>query len=84
MKRSIAALALATALSACANVGDTSPSYLGMMTGGLEPASADQAGAADLPKAIKHVNSNRVLGAMAFQKVTGADVDPTSLVARKP
>jgi len=29
---------------------------------------------------LRHVNTNRVLGAMAYQKVTGRSVDPARLI----
>ncbi|MEQ1715859.1 MAG: hypothetical protein ABL907_07730 [Hyphomicrobium sp.] len=84
MQRVLATLAAAIALSACANVEST-PSYLGMATG-----SIDAQGAAPVtgkqkqpPHAVQHVTSNRVLGAMAFQKVTGAEVDPSRLVGQR-
>jgi hypothetical protein len=66
-------------LSACANVIDQ-PSYLGMATSSIDAANAQPASTpASTPEAIRHVSSNRVLGAMAFKKVTGADVDPRTL-----
>jgi len=47
------------------------------MTGVMELQDADKTG--PMPPAVKHMTSNRVLGAMAFKKVTGADVDPSRL-----
>jgi hypothetical protein len=38
-----------------------------------EPVSGQQS------EALRHVQSNKVLGAMAFQRVTGRTVDPSSL-----
>ncbi len=85
MTRLMAAILSALALSACANVIEQ-PSYLGMATGSIEAANAHPAATpATTPEAIRHVSSNKVLGAMAFKKVTGADVDPRTLAgARQP
>lgn len=82
MTRVLAALAAAIALSACANAIDSTPSYLGMATGSVDAGdheAAPRAKPMPAPAAIRHVSSNRVLGAMAFQKVTGAEVDPRTL-----
>lgn len=78
MGRVVAAFVLASALSACANVIEQ-PSYLGMATSSIDTARANAAVPAQTPEAIRHVSSNRVLGALAFQKVTGAEVDPRTL-----
>lgn len=79
MTRVLAAIGLTLALSACANVIEQ-PSYLGMATSSIDTgASAHAAIPAATPEAIRHVSSNKVLGAMAFKKVTGADVDPRTL-----
>lgn len=81
MKRVILAASLAVALQACAPVGDTAPSYLGMLSADGESGDADtratQKGET-LPE-LRHVGSNKVLGAMAFQKTTGRAVDPSRL-----
>lgn len=84
MVRVLAALAATVTLSACANAIDT-PSYLGMPTGSIDTGSAASASAATpkAPDVIRHVSSNRVLGAIAFQKVTGAEVDPRTLAGSK-
>lgn len=87
MARLIAIIAAAVALSGCANVADTSPSYLGMHAGAAasERTQGDtKSPSRAAPAAVKHVSSNRVLGAMAFQKVTGAEVAPERLVNRAP
>jgi hypothetical protein len=78
MERGFVTLAAALALAGCANVVDTGPSFLGMTTESETSGVSDTRGAP--PQAVQHVTSNRVLGAMAFQKVTGAKVDPTRLV----
>jgi len=56
------------------------PSYLGAF---LPEADDEQTAPGpsthEPPAAIKHVTSNRVLGAMAFEKVTRQKVDPARL-----
>ena len=85
MTRVLAACALATALSACANVVEQ-PSYLGMTTNSIDAGPNTSARQDTVPpEAIRHISSNRVLGALAFKKVTGADVDPRTLAgSRQP
>lgn len=62
----------------CADISEK-PSYLGAFL----PDSGDEQTAPpparEPPAAIRHVTSNRVLGAMAFEKVTRQKVDPTRL-----
>lgn len=84
MTRVLAAVVAASMLSACANAVDA-PSYLGMPTGSIEGSGRTEASAPapKTPDVIRHVSSNRVLGAIAFQKVTGAEVDPRTLAGRK-
>lgn len=65
----------------CAQETLPSPSFLGMSEVAAEERS-DAAG--NVEPALRHINSNRVLGAMAFQKVTGRSVDPQSLVGSGP
>ena len=68
------------ALAGCAQEG-VRPSYLGLSdmaeSGELKQRSP---GSAEIPEELRHVQSNRVLGAMAFQRITGRTVDPDSLV----
>lgn len=64
-------------LGACANVGEPSPSYLGF--GSAFADETDEAPVAQPSTAMRRVKSNKVLGAMAFQKVTGRPVDPSRL-----
>jgi hypothetical protein len=83
--RSLAAAGF-LALAGCAQDSGSHPAYLGLsdLTGiGLaaSPAPAD-ADANETSEALRHVQSNKVLGAMAFQKVTGQTVDPDSLIGR--
>lgn len=65
------------AFAGCANTVDSTPSYLG-----FAPTTADAASLPAEPPAdgVRHVSSNKVLGAMAFQKVTGRPVDPRRLI----
>jgi hypothetical protein len=73
------------ALAGCAQEGDSRPSYLGLSdlaAGGARAATEPEA--ANTPsEALRHVQSNKVLGAMAFQKVTGRTIDPDSLIGRE-
>lgn len=80
MKRFFLIASLGVTLQACARVADTAPSFLGM------PAAAEMSDDAEDARAaqgqspeLRHIASNKVLGAMAFQKVTGRTVDPTRL-----
>ncbi len=81
MKRVLAATAAALLLTACANI-EGAPSYLGMATSSIA-SQGDTAGDSHPPEAVRHVTSNKVLGALAFQKVTGAKIDPTTLVGHR-
>ena len=88
MKRVIVIACLAASLQACARA-DTGPSFLGMATAGADgmtpvgdEAAKGTAAPGDQPNIrpeLRHVGSNKVLGAMAFQKVTGRAVDPSRL-----
>jgi hypothetical protein len=71
------------ALAGCAQDGPH-PSYLGLSDLAGPSAAADRqlAEGDDVAEALRHIQSNKVLGAMAFQKVTGQDVDPDSLNRR--
>ena len=73
----VALAGLGLTLQGCADSMDPSPSYLG-----FSPSEVDDAPAKPSPKpskSAKHVSSNKVLGAMAFQKTTGRTVDPGRL-----
>lgn len=77
MVRQILAAAGFIALAGCAQNNALGPSYSGLSD------LADQAGSeAPTDDALRHVQSNKILGAMAFQKVTGRAVDPGSLAGR--
>lgn len=69
----------ASTLAGCANVTSPQMSHLGFAQSDAAEPTAEPS-SADTPDAIRHVDSNRVLGAMAFQKVTRAKVDPQALV----
>ncbi len=78
IRLAILAVAVAT-LAGCAKDPTQGISYVGLSD--VEAAEAPEADAdlAAMPKAVRHIQSNKVLGAMAFQKVTGQTVDPTRL-----
>jgi len=78
MKRALLVACLAMTLQACARDGDSSPSFLGAAL--LNEEDASQATPSPDPDPIlRHVGSNKVLGAMAYQKVTGRTIDPSRL-----
>jgi hypothetical protein len=77
MKRVIAVVLTSLTLGACANVGESGPSYLGL--GSAFADETEETPVAAPSTAMNRVKSNKVLGAMAFQKVTGRPVDPSRL-----
>jgi hypothetical protein len=81
--RSVAAAGF-LALAGCAQDGGPHPAYLGLsdLAGNDASASPTSAPADETSEALRHIQSNKVLGAMAFQKVTGQTVDPDSLIGR--
>jgi len=72
-------LASFLALAGCAHDGATRPSYIGLVD--LTPGDANaQTFTTEPPSdATRYVQSNKVLGAMAFQRITGRTVDPGRL-----
>jgi hypothetical protein len=80
VRRSLAVVG-AIALAGCAQNGPR-PSYLGLSDLADDSFSrpADTAVDHDAPDVLRHIQSNKVLGAMAFQKITGQTVDPDSLL----
>lgn len=77
MVRIILIAGLALTLQACARGNDNDPSFLGAALLGDE---AEAASVQNGPHPeLRHIGSNKVLGAMAFQKVTGQPVDPSRL-----
>jgi hypothetical protein len=77
MKRVVAILLTTLTLGACANAVETGPSFLGF--GAAIADETDEAPDRAPSPAIGKVKSNKVLGAMAFQRVTGRPVDPARL-----
>lgn len=78
LRRSLV-LASFLALSGCAQ-DSARPSYIGLTD--LTPGNDDPSVAApsQIPsESTRYVQSNKVLGAMAFHRVTGRTVDPDSL-----
>lgn len=77
MKRALILAMLAAAAAGCARE-DASPSYLGLPV--VSDAEAETPEASGMqPLALRHVTSNKVLGAMAYHKVTGRTIDPSRL-----
>lgn len=76
-------LASLLALGGCAQEGATRPAYVGLSGLALEAEAASQPISDPQSEALRHVQSNKVLGAMAFQRVTGRTVDPDSLSGRE-
>ena len=75
--RSLAAAGI-LALTGCAQEG-THPAYLGLSDLAGADAPNQRHAADNVPEVLRHVQSNKVLGAMAFQRITGRAVDPDSL-----
>lgn len=78
MLRIILIVGLALTLQACARSNDDEPSFLGAALLGDDAEAAAPAPDGAHPE-LRHIGSNKVLGAMAFQKVTGRPVDPSRL-----
>ena len=80
MKRFALLAFAALSLQACAPGGTTAPSYLGLSAAaGISGDAEDMPDNTEEHPDLQHVASNKVLGAMAFQKVTGRAVDPSRL-----
>ena len=84
MKRVGLLALLAMTLQACANNSGSAPSYLGVSAEAYE-SDDDVAPVKDPTEhpELRHVASNKVLGAMAFHKTTGRTVDPSRLLGRQ-
>lgn len=80
MRNAFAIVGLCLALTGCVNTSGPGISYLGFAPAADDDDEPKATAAGETPDAIKHVDSNRVLGAMAFEKVTRAKVDATRLV----
>lgn len=79
-----AALVLTTvfAIAGCARDPTEGIRYLGLSD--VQAHEADEDDTSDgLSPAVRHVQSNKVLGAMAYQKVTGRAVDPSRLTGAR-
>ncbi len=77
MKRVIAVVITSLTLGACANAVETGPSFLGF--GAAFADEADETPDRTPSPVVSKVKSNKVLSAMAFQRVTGRPVDPSRL-----
>ncbi len=73
------ALASFLALAGCAQDSGPRPSYIGLMDLTAGDASAQTISTEQPSDATRYVQSNKVLGAMAFQRITGRTVDPERL-----
>jgi hypothetical protein len=81
--RRLLACASMVTLAGCAQQGASRPAFIGLSDLAGEPAAASPGEPAqELSEGLRHVQSNKVLSAMAFQKVTGQAVDPESLSGR--
>lgn len=81
MRRSGILVAIASTLSAgvagCARV-EIGPSHLGLPV--ISDAEADENDDdRHTLQQLRYMNSNKVLGAMAYHKITGRTIDPTRL-----
>ncbi len=79
--RSMAAAGMLV-IAGCAQDGAPHPAYLGLsdLAAGSTATAAQTRASNEEPEVFRHIQSNKVLGAMAFQKVTGQAVDPDSLL----
>jgi hypothetical protein len=73
------ALASFLALAGCAQDTRSRPSYIGLSDLRLTDASAQTVSMESPSEATRYVQSNKVLGAMAFQRMTGRTVNPERL-----
>ena len=76
-------LASLLAFGGCAQESATRPTFLGLSDLALGAEEAPPPVSGPQSEALRHVQSNKVLGAMAFQRVTGQTVDPESLSGRE-
>jgi hypothetical protein len=82
MRRAAAVAAIGILLTGCAQPTALQPSYLGLSDAVASEDNADDR-SADVDQTLARIPSNKVLGAMAFQKVTGRSVDPSRLSGRR-
>lgn len=79
VRRSLA-LASFLMLAGCAQDSGSRPSYIGLMDlTSNSQSEADATASGPASEATRYVQSNKVLGAMAFHRVTGRTIDPASL-----
>lgn len=77
MTRVLILAVLASTFAGCARV-DVGPSFVGLPVVGEAEADDDVHQVGERPE-LRHVTSNKVLGAMAYRKVTGRTIDPSRL-----
>ncbi|HVJ78117.1 MAG TPA: hypothetical protein VM620_09805 [Hyphomicrobium sp.] len=79
IRRSLA-LASFLALAGCAQDSGSRPSYIGLVDLTSDSQSEpDMTPSGPASEAARYVQSNKILGAMAFHRVTGRTIDPGSL-----
>jgi len=83
VRRSLALMG-AIALAGCAQESGPHPAFIGLsdLSSDSLLMRTDPPVSEDAPDVLRHIQSNKVLSAMAFQKMTGRTVDPDSLVGR--
>ncbi len=81
MQRLITLAILAMTLAGCAQDSALQPSYLGLGDAVANDDGDETELDAKVGPVLNRIPSNKVLGAMAFQKVTGRAVDPSRLSA---
>ena len=83
--RGLLGVTLAVVVSAgCAREPESGFSHIAPSNLGAAPVDVEDADdAVPASVSVRHVRSNKVLGAMAFQKVTGRTVDPDRLSGTK-
>lgn len=80
MKRILFLVIAASTLQGCAKSAEQSPFHLGLpIVSDSEAGEAEVATPQGQQPGLRHIASNKVLGAMAFQKITGRTVDPQRL-----
>ena len=82
--RRFLACAIIATLTGCAQEGVSHPAFVGLsdLAASERAAMSPDALSIEPLEGLRHVQSNKVLAAMAFQKVTGQAVDPSSLSGR--
>lgn len=87
MRRALGLIAAAAVLSGCAAEDHSQPPSFAGLSGlaAAETVADDIAPAtleSDMNPAARHVRSNKLLGALAYQKVTGRTIAPERLSER--